>query len=553
MAVAIAAGIATPAAAHEDPAGCTTSGLNRSFDASSGLGIIRRNGDHLDIAVRIRNDAANACSVTDATVTVRLPQPDGTPGPPITIAEDQSFPGGMPLTTLPTTVPHDVNFDASTFSGFVTIAVSGTQHFPAGDFTGSIGSTSTPLVTSKPHATVELEPDPPNGPAPLGVTYTYSVTNDSGVNPTANQGPTPTLVSPTNDNAILTDDTCSPLTFTGGDTSPSSPPLLHHGETWEFTCTRMFDAPGVFTSHVAVVGNSTRDGRPWPEATAETAVTVLAPDLTVAKAHAGDFTAGEQGRVYTLTASNAGTQATTGTVTLQDTPPAGLTATAIAGTGWDCDLQTLTCTRGDALAAGASYPAVAVTVDVANDAPSQVTNVATVSGGGDAVGDNNSVGDPTTIGRPPVSGGQDGGTSGQAGGPAGQAGGSAGPGGAVGGPGTLDVAPPRGTVRIASTRRNRDGSVSLRIRISGPGRIVVDDAPARAAGSATRRRTPNHVGRVRRTVRRAGTATLRLRPTRAARVRLRRRGLRVRVRVTYTPVAGRATSRTLRVAFRRRG
>jgi uncharacterized protein (TIGR03437 family) len=44
-----------------------------------------------------------------------------------------------------------------------------------------------------------------------------------------------------------------------------------------------------------------------------------------------------------------------------------LTATAIGGTGWSCTLTPLACTRSDALAAGASYPAITVTVNVANN------------------------------------------------------------------------------------------------------------------------------------------------------------------------------------------
>jgi len=57
----------------------------------------------------------------------------------------------------------------------------------------------------------------------------------------------------------------------------------------------------------------------------------------------------------------------------------------------------LTCTRSDALAGGASYPPITVSVDVAPDAPAEVLNVATISGGGDAVTDNNSANDATTI------------------------------------------------------------------------------------------------------------------------------------------------------------
>ena len=83
-----------------------------------------------------------------------------------------------------------------------------------------------------------------------------------------------------------------------------------------------------------------------------------APDLTVAATHTGNFKQGDTGDTYTITVGNAGDAATSGTVSLVDTLPGGLTATAMSGTGWTVNLRTLTATRSDALAAGGSYPAV---------------------------------------------------------------------------------------------------------------------------------------------------------------------------------------------------
>jgi len=127
----------------------------------------------------------------------------------------------------------------------------------------------------------------------------------------------------------------------------------------------------------------------------------LPADLTIAAAHSGSFTQGQTGAVYTLTVANSGTGPTSGTVTLTDTLPAKLTATAIAGTGWTCALATLTCSRTDALAAATDYPAVLLTVNVAADAPASVTNTATVSGGEETNTANDTALDPTTIGLPP--------------------------------------------------------------------------------------------------------------------------------------------------------
>jgi len=121
------------------------------------------------------------------------------------------------------------------------------------------------------------------------------------------------------------------------------------------------------------------------------------PDLAIAKSHTGNFFVGQNGATYTLTASNVGRGPTSGTVTVVDTLPTGLTATAISGAGWACTLGTLTCTRADALAATNSYPAITLTVNVAANAPSLVTNSATVSGGGELNTANDVANDPTTV------------------------------------------------------------------------------------------------------------------------------------------------------------
>jgi uncharacterized repeat protein (TIGR01451 family) len=69
------------------------------------------------------------------------------------------------------------------------------------------------------------------------------------------------------------------------------------------------------------------------------------------------------------------------------------------GTGWTCGAagQVVTCTRSDALAAGASYPAITLVANVLQTAASSVTNTATVSGGGQTNTANDSSSDPTNI------------------------------------------------------------------------------------------------------------------------------------------------------------
>src|SRR5260370_5093609 len=80
-------------------------------------------------------------------------------------------------------------------------------------------------------------------------------------------------------------------------------------------------------------------------------------DLVITKSHSGNFTQGDSGDAYTLTVKNNGDGPTTTQVSVVDSPPSGMTVTGMAGTGWACDTSTRTCSRSDALAAGASYPA----------------------------------------------------------------------------------------------------------------------------------------------------------------------------------------------------
>ena len=121
------------------------------------------------------------------------------------------------------------------------------------------------------------------------------------------------------------------------------------------------------------------------------------PDLTIAKTHTGNFTQGQTGAHYTLTVSNQGDRPTTGIVTVTDGLPPDLTATAMTGTGWTCTVATVTCTRADALAVNATYPAITLTVTVSATAQASITNSATVSGGGEANSFNDQANDPTTI------------------------------------------------------------------------------------------------------------------------------------------------------------
>ena len=118
-------------------------------------------------------------------------------------------------------------------------------------------------------------------------------------------------------------------------------------------------------------------------------VAAVSPELTITKVAVGaPFQQG--GSVsYTLTVTNGGNGPTTGTITVTDIIPTGLTVTSATGTNWTCSgSSTITCTRSLALAAGSSS-AITLQANIASNAPASITNTVNVSGGGDANTGNN--------------------------------------------------------------------------------------------------------------------------------------------------------------------
>ncbi len=118
--------------------------------------------------------------------------------------------------------------------------------------------------------------------------------------------------------------------------------------------------------------------------------------LTLAKSHPGHFYQGQQGAVYTLTVGNTGTGATSGPITVTDALPVGLSFVSGTGAGWSCSAsgQTVTCIGSTSIpASGAS--AITLTVNVAGNAGSPLTNVAQASGGGAA--NTPTASDPTAV------------------------------------------------------------------------------------------------------------------------------------------------------------
>jgi uncharacterized repeat protein (TIGR01451 family) len=139
--------------------------------------------------------------------------------------------------------------------------------------------------------------------------------------------------------------------------------------------------------------------------TASAALTIAVADMTITKTHSGTFSRNQTGANYIITVKNSGVGPTSGTVTVVDTlpniqnPPI---PTAISGTGWTCTLATLTCSRTDVLAPGASYPAITLTVNIPINIQNNFTNTAKVSGGGETNTGNNTATDTVSLGPPIV-------------------------------------------------------------------------------------------------------------------------------------------------------
>ncbi len=170
------------------------------------------------------------------------------------------------------------------------------------------------------------------------------------------------------------------VTFTINGTAPG---------VGSFTNTATITPPGGVTDPVP--GNNT----------SSVLTAVQAPDLTIAKTHAGNFTVGVNG-VYTITVSNAaGSLPTSGTITVVDTLPAGLTYVSGTGTSWACGNagQVVTCTSNAVIGAGAvSANPITLTVSVGPTAVPSVLNIVTVSGGGEPAANNaNNTGSDNTL------------------------------------------------------------------------------------------------------------------------------------------------------------
>jgi hypothetical protein len=153
---------------------------------------------------------------------------------------------------------------------------------------------------------------------------------------------------------------------------------------WSWTGTGGGTGPG----YLGEWGGSPDGGATWYTNTVDSvqmrvnATPTSAPSLSISLSHGGPFQQGQSNATYTAVVSNTTGSATSEPVTVTATIPNGLVLAGISGSGWSCAANA--CTRSDALATGASYPPLAIAVNVDAGAPPSLTTQITVSGGGSA-------------------------------------------------------------------------------------------------------------------------------------------------------------------------
>lgn len=96
--------------------------------------------------------------------------------------------------------------------------------------------------------------------------------------------------------------------------------------------------------------------------------------LAISKTNSQALWVGQIGTTYIIEVTNGESTPSNGAVTVTDTLPSGLVATALAGDGWDCSNNsfpvtgdgsvTASCSRSDVLQPGAHYPRITLTANV---------------------------------------------------------------------------------------------------------------------------------------------------------------------------------------------
>ncbi|TDE84877.1 isopeptide-forming domain-containing fimbrial protein [Deinococcus sp. S9] len=364
--------------------------------------------------------ATGATLAANSTITVTIPVVVGA-GATSTTLSNQASAAGTGLTTTPSD-----NVDSTTtFAPSVTASAGWTA--PAADSvmqtqTNAVEATTVAVVASPYNLTVSKTDGQTSVVTGTSTTYTVRVTNN-GTASTAGA----TLRDPAVMGLTVTGVTCSAAVGNTCTTAPTTAqlqgtpgialPTLAPGAFYEVQVTATVTAAaGANVTNTATVALAAgqNDAVPGDNTASDTNSVLPTPDLTLTKTGpqyarpstvantdpaAGPVVAAQDSFIsYTLTVNTANASAT-GTTTVTDTLPAGLSwaggsANYTAGPGtWTCGVsgQTITCTTPGPIVVGTPQTITLrnVRVDPGTAAGATFTNTATVSNPNEAAADNN--------------------------------------------------------------------------------------------------------------------------------------------------------------------
>ncbi|MEP0871889.1 DUF11 domain-containing protein [Trichocoleus desertorum AS-A10] len=265
-----------------------------------------------------------------------------------------------------TVASNNTSNDTTTVNAPVNLAVTKTV--------GLASSPGTPITSASPNS---------------NITYTVKVTNNSGFDITGAK--LSDIVDPAVTVSTTSAPVCNPsggstctLTTTGNDVSALLNLKSGGNATITITGTVASSATGTIPNTAQVAPPAGYVDQNLTDNAASADVNVNASDLTITKTHTDKFLL-NQNSSFLLTVKNIGFAATSGTITVTDQLPTGLTYQSAAGAGWTCSFNatntTVTCTTSNVIAASSS--ANPITITVRRDSSAATTNTATVSGGGD--------------------------------------------------------------------------------------------------------------------------------------------------------------------------
>ncbi|HEX3559239.1 MAG TPA: DUF11 domain-containing protein [Pyrinomonadaceae bacterium] len=214
------------------------------------------------------------------------------------------------------------------------------------------------------------------------VTYTVVVKNNGTypVTGTVTDTVPATLTGVTWTCAASAGSSCTAASGSGNSVSTSATLAASGTATYTISGTVNASSGTLANTATVAVPSWLTDATPANNTATDTDSIVSAADLSITKAAASTFAVGNNAS-YTLTVHNAGPQSATGTITVTDTLPAGLSYVSASGTGWTCSNAsgTVTCTNPGPLASGANLSAITLSVGVAAAAAPSVSNTASVS------------------------------------------------------------------------------------------------------------------------------------------------------------------------------